>query len=194
MTHEKRIPMLIVAGMALGWGSAALVAAQDFSQYEALKTPRIVTLPNLKMLVVESKGDPAIVGGNAFGLLFKAFFSLPGARMTAPPRARWLNLATDPRATWVGLYALPVPDSVTAPPPGMSGLRIEGWTYGEVGEILHLGSYADEPPTVEKLMKFVAEKGYVVAGPHEEEYLKGPGQAASPAEYWTILRYQVKKK
>jgi hypothetical protein len=34
----------------------------------------------------------------------------------------------------------------------------------------------------------------VVAGPHEEEYLKGPGLAASPADYWTIIRYPVKKK
>jgi effector-binding domain-containing protein len=76
----------------------------------------------------------------------------------------------------------------------MSGVRIEGWTYGEVAEILHVGAYADEEPTIQKLMKFIAEKGYTIAGPHEEEYLKGPTQVSSPAEYWTIIRYQVKKK
>jgi len=193
MTHQRKIPMLVAAGMALVWG-VALAMAQDFSSYEALKTPRIATLPNQKMLVVESKGDPAVESGKAFGLLFKAFFSLPGAKMTGPPRGRWLNTATDPKENWVGLYALPIPDSVTAPPPGMSGVRIEGWTYGEVAEILHVGPYADETPTIQKLMKFIADKGYAIAGPHEEEYVKGPTQVASPAEYWTVIRYQVKKK
>ena len=43
-------------------------------------------------------------------------------------------------------------------------------------------------------MKFIADKGYVVAGPHEEEYLAGPGMVAEPAKYQTIIRYQVKKK
>jgi hypothetical protein len=57
-----------------------------------------------------------------------------------------------------------------------------------------VGPYDKEPPTVEKLMKFIADKGYVVAGPHEEEYLTGPGMVAEPSKYWTIIRYQVKKK
>jgi len=189
--YRRITPALGLGLLVLGGATAA---AQDFSQYEALKNPRIVALPDQKMLVVESKGDPAVTSGPAFSLLFKAFFSLPGAKMTGAPRGRWLNTATDPKEKWVGLYAMPIPPSVTAPPPGASGVRIEGWTYGEVAEILHVGAYGDEPPTIEKLMKFIAEKGYVVAGPHEEEYLKGPTQASSPADYWTVIRYQVKKK
>jgi hypothetical protein len=184
--------VVIMSSVLWIWGGVPALA-QDFSQYEALKNPRVTTLPDQKMLVVESKGDPSVVSGNAFGLLFKAFFSLPGAKMAAP-RARWLNLPTAPKDQWTGLYAMPVADSVTAPPSGMSGVRIEGWTYGEVAEILHVGSYADETPTIQRLMAFIAEKGYAIAGPHEEEYLKGPTQVASPAEYWTIIRYQVKKK
>jgi len=181
-------------GLALIVLGGATAAAQDFSQYEGLKNPRIATLPNQKMLVVEAKGDPAATSGEAFGLLFKAFFNLPGARMMGPPRARWLNTVTDPKENWVGLFAMPIPDSVIVPPSGVPNLRIEGWTYGEVAEILHVGPYGEETPTIENLMKFIAEKGYVIAGPHEEEYVKGPTQVSSPADYWTVIRYQVKKK
>ena len=51
-------------------------------------------------------------------------------------------------------------------------------------------------PTVEKLKSFVATNGYEIAGDHEEEYLKGPGMFSkgNPDEYYTILRYQVRKK
>jgi effector-binding domain-containing protein len=51
-----------------------------------------------------------------------------------------------------------------------------------------------ERPPVERLLRFIADQAYVIVGPHEEEYLRGPGMAANPADYWTIIRYQVKKK
>jgi hypothetical protein len=141
--------------------------AQDLSQYESLKNPQIKNIPAQRMLVVEAKGDPNVVGKEAFGLLFKAFFSLKGVRIAAP-RARWLNLASDPKDQWVGLYGLPVPDSVSEPPAGFEGVRIEVWEYGDVAETLHLGPYTEEIPTVAKLYKFVEENGYMIAGPHEE--------------------------
>jgi hypothetical protein len=168
-------------------------AAQDLKAFEPLKEPRIRTMPAQKMLVVETKGDPNTSAQASFSLLFKTFFSLPGVMMTAP-RARWLGTQTTPKSEWVGLYALPLPDSVAGLPAGTTGARIEVWQYGEVAEILHLGGYDKEPPTIEKLLKFIAGKGYEVAGPHEEEYLKGPGMAPGPDDYWTIIRYQVKKK
>ncbi len=170
-----------------------MAAPQDLSKYEYLKNPQINQMPRQHMLVVEAKGDPNVVGKDAFASLFKVFFSLKGARMAAP-RARWLNLATDPKEEWVGLYGMPIPESITELPAAAEGVRIEDWDYGEVAEILHIGPYSEETPTIERLHKFIQEKGYQIAGPHEEEYLKGPGMASNPSEYWTIIRYQIKKK
>lgn len=175
------------------FGLVSAAAAQDLKAFEPLKEPRIRTMPAQKMLVVESKGDPNTSAQAGISLLFKTFFSLPGVTMTAP-RSRWLSPLDTPKEKWVGLYALPLPDSVAGLPAGTTGARIEVWQYGEVAEILHLGGYDKEPPTIEKLLKFIAEKGYVASGPHEEEYLAGPGMVADPAKYQTIIRYQVRKK
>ena len=186
----KKSAMIFIVLFSL---SGLFTAAQDLSQYGSLKEPQIRTMPAQKMLVVESKGDPNIAAQQAFGLLFKTFFSIPGARM-APPRARWMGTLTSPKSEWIGLYAFPLPDQVTTLPPGSSGAKIEVWQYGEVAEILHLGGYDKEAPAIERLMKFIADKGYVVAGPHEEEYLKGPESGPKTEDYQTIIRYQIKKK
>ena len=189
MTAKTLLIVTLILGL-LGFGAAA---AQDLSSYESLRTPRLARMAGQKMIVVEAKGDPNVVGKEAFELLYKTFFSLKGVRMAAP-RARWLNIATDPKDQWVGLYGLPIPDSISELPEGTQGVRIETWEYGEVAEILHIGPYAEETPTIVKLHEFIRESGYEIAGPHEEEYLKGPGMAASPSDYWTVIRYSVKKR
>ena len=189
MDESQAKKMSVLGVLALGllaW------SGQDFSASEEIKVPRLRTMPDQKMLVVEAKGDPNVAGQSAFGLLFKTFFSLPGAQMAAP-RARWLGVADTPKDQWVGLYALPLPASVTDLPAGTTGVRIETWEYGEVAEILHVGPYDQEKPAIERLHGFIKEKGYRIAGPHEEEYLKGPGMGASPADYLTIIRLRVRK-
>jgi hypothetical protein len=189
---NKKIAFLFVFIAVLVWTAFAQQPPSD----DSLKTPRLTTKADQKMLVVEAKGDPNTAGGAAFGLLFKTFFSLPGVQM-APPRARWAspNFGKDAKSEWVGYYALPLPESVTGLPAGLQGVKIEVWKYGEVAEVLYLGPYDKEAPTIEALHKFIADKGYGIAGMHEEEYLVGPGMGNTPPEaYRTIIRYQIKKK
>jgi effector-binding domain-containing protein len=94
---------------------------------------------------------------------------------------------------------MPVPEGVTEIPPheadpGMS-VSLTQWEYGQIAQIVHVGPYDKEEPTIERLKDFIAEQGYEIAGPHEEEYIKGPTMfsAGNPEEYVTIIRYQVKK-
>jgi len=177
--------------------------AKNLSQFQYLKEPQIRTMANEKMLVVETKGDPNLVGGKAFSTLFKTAFKLKGkvkGLEIKAPRARWPNLPTTPKSEWTGIYGLPIPATVETLPAAkgksLPEAKIETWQYGEVAEILHIGSYSEETPTIEKLYKFVKEKGYEIVGPHEEEYLKGPGMffKGNPAKYQTIIRYRIKKK
>jgi len=183
----------IVPCLILVFGLASAALAQSLESYAPLKDPRIVNRPAMKMLVVESKGDPDSAAQVAMATLFRAFYKIPFAKMAAP-RARWSDLLTSSKAEWAGVFALPIPDDTKGLPEGVTGVRIEIWAYGEVAEILYIGRYDNEGPTVERLMKYIADKGYVAAGPHEEEYLAGPGMVPDPAKYQTIIRYQVKKK
>ena len=174
----------------------------DLSKYEFLKEPRITTLPDQTMVVVEAQGDPNMVGGKAFGLLFKTWYKIEGSirgPVQPAPRARWAG-DMKVKSSWTGYYALPVAGQIAAlprmdPEPGLK-VGLARWEYGAVAEILHVGPYAAETPAIEKLHEFIRQKGYEITGYHEEEYLKGPGMffKGDPAGYYTIIRYQVKLK
>lgn len=169
-----------------------------------LQHPRIVRMEPQKVLLVRAPGDPNEVGREAFRLLFRTYYRLKGVPKGGPgfkaPRARWPVGQEVPMDEWEGLYAMPVPQEITSPPGARSkgnlGVELTVWEYGEVAEILHVGRYDQEEPTVNRLKAFLQEEGYETAGMHEEEYLKGPGMlfSGNPDGYLTVIRYPVRRR
>jgi hypothetical protein len=109
--------VVIAAGIALMW--YFMTRGPDLAQYEYLKQPQISTMPNQKMVVVKAQGDPNVVGQKAFGLLFSIYYNIKDApkSLTLPaPRARWPVALDTPKSEWLGLYALPVPETTTELP------------------------------------------------------------------------------
>ncbi len=163
--------------------------------------PQIITLPARKVAAVHTTGDPTAVAPAALNALFGSVYTLKFARKKEDPaqdfkvecpRARWLNAHLVSRDQWEAVWAIPLPDDVKKLPqkdPAME-VTVEKWAYGTVAQILHLGPYAEEGPTVSRLHEFIAESGYEIAGPHEEEYVTKP----DARQMQTIIRYQVKKK
>ncbi len=205
MLKKSKVVLVVVPVVIVALGAAFMFAMSGPSaaQFEYLKDPQIRILPDLKVLQVEAKGEPGVVAGQAFGLLFKTYFRLqvvPKGPKQPAPRARWPLSLDTPKNEWVGRYAMPVPASVDSLPGqqgGESGLRVEitTWPYGDVAEVLHVGPYNREEPTIARLKEFIKECGYEIVGEHEEEYLKGPGvfSRGNPEKYLTIIRYRVKK-
>jgi hypothetical protein len=189
--------LLLSSGVILWW----VTRGPDVAQFADIREPRFARLNDQRMLVVEATGDPNVVGASAFNQLFSAYYKLEGvSRRGQPPapRARWPKPMETPRDQWLGRYALPVPDSATAPPAESSGpLRttIAMWEYGDVAEVLHVGSYSTEVPDIERLCAFITSRGRRVVGDHEEEYVKGPGMffAGNPDNYLTIIRLRVEQ-
>ncbi len=72
----------------------------------------------------------------------------------------------------------------------LDGLRLETVEEGRCAQILHLGPYADEPPTIAALHAFIAENGEAPSGKHHEIYLSDP-RRTEPARLKTILRQPV---
>lgn len=164
---------------------------------EKFKEPQIIELPDQKVIFVTTKGDPSKTGMTAIADLIKVYFSLKAKKQMVPPMARW-NLEFTSKDDMVGTWALPVPAEVTEIPQvkGVtSKIELGTWKYGTVAQILHIGPYSTEAPTVEKLTKFVKENGYKIDGLHEEVYIKGPGMfgPGNPEKYFTLIRYNVKK-
>ena len=195
----RRILPIVVVIAAISWTPANAQTVVP-AELEELRNPRITERSPERMLVVEAKGDPRTIGAKAFGLLFQVYYmspETPKGMLQSAPRARWPVAFDEPRTEWIGLYALPVPDSMMTVPqhdasPGLSA-TLSTWEYGQTAEILHVGPYDQEAPTLTRLREYVEAEGYVLVGEHEEEYIRGPNMfgPGNPDEYVTILRYRV---
>lgn len=75
--------------------------------------------------------------------------------------------------------------------PAFARLRLEAFEEGLCVQILHIGPYATEPATIEKMDAFALENGYQMHGKHHEIYLGDP-MRAQPEKLKTILRHPVK--
>ena len=69
-------------------------------------------------------------------------------------------------------------------------LCFERWREGRCAQIMHIGPYAEERPTIERLHAFIAEQGLRQRGAHHEIYLGDP-RRGDPAKLKTVLRQPV---
>ena len=162
--------------------------------------PQILEMPPQKMAVVQAKGAPDKVFPETMPALYGSVYTLkfdlkkkglPTFKVSGL-RARYPDAHLVPKEEWTHIIGLPIPEDTTSLPqkvPEME-VKIETWEYGTVAQILHLGAYDEEGPTVERLHKFIEEKDYEIAGMHEEEYLTTPDAKVVK----TIIRYTVRKK
>lgn len=206
--------VLIAAAAVLVIGAVVFVLTRkspDLSSYLPLKEPRIGMRKDERVLEVEFDGPADKVIKQAYTALFRTYYGIkdsPKGPAMKPPKARYADIAAAMAAApsvdslksfnWKGSVAVPIPESLSVPEgkPEAGGMaaRAATWKYGEIAEVLHLGSYETEAPTIERLTKYIAESGYRIVGDHEEEYLRGPGDMfVQPKDYWTIIRYRVEK-
>lgn len=79
------------------------------------------------------------------------------------------------------------------PSPALGRVRRESFAEGECVHVLHVGPYATEPETVERMRAFAEEKGYRLRGRHHEIYLGDP-RRAKPEKLKTGIRHGVEKR
>lgn len=76
--------------------------------------------------------------------------------------------------------------------PPIDELVIEDYIEGTSVQVMHIGPYDAEMPTIERMQAFAAEQGYEMAGKHHEIYLGDPNKSG-PEKLKTVLRYPVRK-
>lgn len=74
--------------------------------------------------------------------------------------------------------------------PFAASLRVEVFDEGRAAQLLHVGPYAAERPSIERLHAAVAAAGLRLRGRHHEIYLGNP-QTSAPERLRTILRHPV---
>jgi hypothetical protein len=71
-------------------------------------------------------------------------------------------------------------------PAALGKLRMKEFSEGKCAQILHVGPFAEEGPTIEKLHQFIQARGQL-RGKHHEIYLSDIRKAA-PEKWKTIIR------
>ena len=70
--------------------------------------------------------------------------------------------------------------------------KLEDFHEGLSAQIMHIGPYSAEMPTIEKLHRHIDENGYRPEGKHHEIYMGDP-RRTKPERLKTILRQPIKK-
>jgi hypothetical protein len=116
------------------------------------------------------------------------------------------DFAFDPGKAWRWTAMILQPDHITRAmfaraveqlaekrdSPALRKLRLERFREGACLQVLHVGPYADEPRTIERMRAFAEENGLAYCGKHHEIYLGDP-RRARPEKLRTILRQPVVK-
>jgi hypothetical protein len=180
--------------------------------------PAIIDVPPMNALMVDGAGDPnSPAFQEAVGSLYSVAYTLKfafkkGKAIDYPVMAlEGLWRADDPaaftsgkRADWKWTILIVLPDVVTkkdvaeavaavkkkAKFPRFPEVRFEKFAEGKAAQVMHIGPYAAEGPTIERLHEFIAEQGYRLRGPHHEIYFGDPRRSA-PEKLKTILRQPV---
>ena len=119
------------------------------------------------------------------------------------PKPTLADLQRD-RDSWNWTLMIAVPDAVTADEvtaaleaaarkkdlPAAPLLRLERFEEGLAAQIMHVGPYSDEAPTIQRLHEWAAAEGYELRGRHHEIYLGDPRRTA-PERLKTVLRHPV---
>lgn len=193
---------------------------QDLAQlYRARRNPALVEVPELGFLMIDGHGDPnsSATYRAALQALFSVSYALkfaitraggPSYRV-APPEGLWsvtdmTGFSTADKSDWDWTMMIRQPADVTPELfertaagvaerkqlPQARDLRLERFEEGPAAQVLHLGPYADEGPTIAALHAFIAEQGYARRGRHHEIYLGDP-RRSTPERLKTIIRQPI---
>ena len=180
----------------------------------------IVEVPPMNYLMVDGEGGPAAESYQQaiealYGLSFTVKFDVKkdvGPDYTVMPlEGLWwakdmTAFSSDRKDEWQWKMMTMQPDHVTAKhvnaatkqlrekknPPALDKIRFESYHEGPSVQILHIGPYDDEGPTIAQMHKFIDKNGYQLHMKHHEIYLSDP-RRSKPEKLKTVLRQPVTK-
>ncbi len=92
-----------------------------------------------------------------------------------------------PAATWDGVRATAARKPLSALP----AVRLETFNEGQCVQIMYVGRYSAEGPTILRLHEWISANGYSEDGHHHEIYLGDP-RRAKPENLRTVIRQPIR--
>lgn len=175
-----------------------------------------VEVPTMNFLMVDGEGDPntAQAYADAVEVLFMVSYAVKFmVKKSAsaidygvmPLEGLWwvddmTKFSTADKSNWKWTAMIMQPPFVTAEmveraiaevkkkknPASISKVRLVPFTEGRCAQILHIGPFSEEGPTIEKVHHFIDARGRR-SGKHHEIYLSDI-RKADPAKWKTIVR------
>lgn len=195
-------------------------AKESRQLYSAGHQPALVDVPEFLFLMVDGHGDPNVSAdyGQAVEALYSVSYAIKFALKRGPQELDyrvmpleglwWVpdmsQFSIEQKADWGWTMMIRQPDevdedlfdeavrkaAVKKSLPAASLLRLERFTERLAAQIMHIGPYAEEGPTIQRLHAFIADQGHDLVGKHHEIYLSDPRRAA-PEKMKTIVRQPV---
>jgi hypothetical protein len=194
--------------------------------YQPKTTPSIIDVPQMTFVVVDGKGDPNTSAeyADAVALLYGLSYTIKMSSKTileyvVPPLEGFWSIGEDfkgggaainDKSKFIWTMAIRQPDFVTEdifesakaalakkkPSLDTSMAQLKTITEGLCVQVMHIGSYDEEPATVAVLDGFAIKNGYAIdindTRRHHEIYISDPRKVA-PKKLKTVLRHPIRR-
>jgi len=177
----------------------------------------IVDIPKMNFLMIDGKGDPntskdfrdAVEALYSLSYTLKFMIKKQPAGIdygVMPLEGLWWTddmseFSPDNKEIWKWTVMIMQPEYITPQLveaaieqvqkkkelPALSGVRYEAYHEGKAAQILYIGPFADEGPTIKKIHDFITANGSELRGKHHEIYLSDPRRTA-PEKLKTVIR------
>lgn len=180
------------------------------------KNVAVIDVPDMNFLMIDGQGNPnnSPVFGNAVEALYGAAYKLKFMvketgqldYVIPPLEGLWWSDNMDDfirgdKDKWKWTLMIMQPGAISSEMvtqamdivrkkkklPLLDKLRFEKYTEGLSAQIMHIGSFDDEAPNIDKLHKFIKETGHKLCGKHHEIYLSD-FRRVTPDKLRTVLR------
>jgi hypothetical protein len=182
---------------------------------------QVVDVPPMQYIMVDGRGDPNTAQAYqdaleaVYAVAYTLKFSSKGLDkdfVVPPLEGLWWAedkaiFVSDERVDWLWTAMIMQPEWITQEMvneakaqagakkelTALPALRMETYHEGVSAQIMHIGPYSEEGPTLARLhQEWIPANGYVEAGKHHEIYLSDPRRTA-PEKLKTVLRQPIKK-
>jgi hypothetical protein len=177
----------------------------------------IVNVPQMNFLMIDGKGDPNTsqtfqdAVESLYALSYAIKFMVKKGELAVdygvlPLEGLWWaadmsKFSVESKGDWQWTLMIMQPEFITGElvaeateqvrnkknPVALSSLRFESFTEGKAAQIMHIGPFSEEGPTIQKVHAFIKDNGGQLRAKHHEIYLSDIRKAA-PEKWRTIIR------